>query len=88
MSNEIKAAEKRAYSKGYYAGQRRLEAESGRRDREAKREAFRREVFLAALNGTLIAGGWQTDGKKWSDAESYSKGCWVIANKALKGTWF
>lgn len=86
--DDIKAAEKHGYAKGYQAGRRRVERDDMRAEIAAKREDFRRQAFLAALNGTLIARSWAHGGEPWKSPADYARGCWSIADAALGGTWF
>jgi hypothetical protein len=77
-------AEKSAYAKGYAAGQRRAEREDRAVERVRSEDAFWRQVFCAALQGTLVNARWKTGEKHWEDAAAYAHGCGKIADEALR----
>ena len=81
----IKAAEKRGYSRGYVAGQRRVAVAENEEAREERRLEFRRQVFLAALPGLIVNGTWQTGGKTARKPSEYVSIAWYFADEALKG---
>lgn len=55
--------EKRAYQRGYAAGQRRKAKVRARERRDAAREAFWQRAFLAALPACIDADGWKQGDK-------------------------
>lgn len=88
MSEEI---EKRAYSRGYAAGRKRVETEEQAEQRRkewlaesAARRRFRQDAFLAALQGTIAKGGWGTGDEPWKNTRDYVRGCWNFADEACR----
>ena len=57
-NDEIKQAEKRGYSKGYAAGNRRKQRDRNQENRRRERQAFLDRAFLAILPAALNAQGW------------------------------
>lgn len=89
--DDIKAAEKRGYSRGYQARELRMKREAleakDRRERERERRvenAFRDRAFLAALASLINAHGWTTGGKPINSIESRTRLAWNVAKEALK----
>ncbi len=72
---EDRAAEQRGYAKGYTAGRKRVELEGI--------EAFRRQVFLAALPN-ILQGGWTRGEVKLNTGPLMVETAWSIANQAVK----
>lgn len=58
MSDEIRKAEKRGYSRGYDAGRRRKQRLVDTEKRLAKENAFWQRSFLALLPWAMSAQGW------------------------------
>lgn len=85
MTDPIEAAEKRGYARGYKAGRKRQEKDQLKSERLARREEFRRQVFLASVSGFITSANWQTGEKRWSSYEDYARGVWQFADEALKG---
>ncbi len=56
----IPAAEQRGYSRGYYAGRRRMIADQRQLDFSEKKADFWREVFVTALAEVVNGHGWRT----------------------------
>lgn len=82
--DDIKKIEGRAYAKGYAAGRRRVEAEI-ERELQRERDRIRWDAyFCAALQGTLVNGGWKTGDKTWTNGKEYAEGCASIADEAIK----
>lgn len=85
MTNaEITAAEKRGYSKGYAAGQRRMETALEAEARYCAESRFRQQVFCAALTGVLQNGTWKTGDKLWTSIPEYVDGSWKFADEAVR----
>lgn len=83
-NDDIKAAEARAYQRGYAAGRRR-KAVDVRRDRDnAERAAFRRRAFLAALPAFITAQNWTMDGKEVTNLDQRVELAWRAADHALR----
>ncbi len=57
-TDEIKQAEKRAYSKGYAAGNRRRKRDNDRECQRMERQAFLDKAFLSVLPTAMNAQGW------------------------------
>lgn len=85
MNEDVKAAEKRGYARGYKAGRGKASALRAARQREAEREAFRRRVFLTALPFCLAADGWQINGKTVQGMKDRTRLAWIAADEAMKG---
>ena len=60
---QLKAAERRGYSKGYVAGKRRKQREIGFERARREKQAFLDRVFLELLPVALNAQGWESGGK-------------------------
>lgn len=69
-------ADRSEYQRGYAAGQR-----AGKASRE---NAMWRQVFCAALTGTLQSGNWYSGDKKWSTPSAYVQGSADFADAALR----
>lgn len=69
MSDELKAAEKRAYQRGYEAGQRRKNREVDAEKAWRAREAFTDRAFLALLPVAMQVDGWTMGGKPVTTSE-------------------
>ena len=59
MNDEIKAAEKRGYSKGYTARGRRIKREEAFEIARRERQAFLDRAFIAILPAAMNAQGWK-----------------------------
>ena len=55
---ELKAAERRGYSKGYVAGKKRKERNISEETRQRKKDVFWQRAFVAALPAAFAAQGW------------------------------
>lgn len=81
---EIIAAEKRGYSKGYQAGKKRLVSDgTAARERAAER-AFLDRAFLQALPACIAVEGWKAGEKLISTKEERTRLAWSFAEEALK----
>jgi hypothetical protein len=58
MTDEIKQAEKRGYSRGYNAGARRKKDDRYREQQRKENQAFLDRAFIAVLSTALVAEGW------------------------------
>ncbi len=87
MSDAIKQAEQRGYSRGYQAGRKRavVDEDAGKRYDEKLRaeRLFRQQVFCAALQGTIVSGDWRTGDKRWSNYSEFVRGCKSFADEAV-----
>lgn len=84
-ADELKAAEKRGYSKGYDAGRRRKARGISAERAAAERAAFRRRVFLAVLPECLKLQGWVNGQKKpITNLTQRTDLAWSFADEALK----
>lgn len=83
--DDIKAAEKRGYSKGYAAGRRRKARDLSDQRRRTEREAFRRRAFLAALPACIAAQGWKRGDKPIASVDDRAQLAWDFAAAAVKG---
>ena len=72
---EEKKIERRAYAKGYAAGQRKRES--------AERQRFD-AFYCAALTGLLVSGRWRNGDKDWSSIPDYVNGAIDFAKQSLK----
>ena len=61
--DQLKAAERRAYSKGYLAGKRRKQREISLDRARREKQAFLDRVFIELLPVALKAEGWTSGGK-------------------------
>jgi len=78
-----KVAELRGYSRGYAAGSRRKRREVSAEVEIAKREAFRRQVFLVALPAFIASNTWVRGEKKLTTLDDRVDLAWRAANKAV-----
>lgn len=60
---QLKAAERRGYSKGYIAGKRRKQREISLDRARREKQAFLDRAFLAVLPAAMTADNWQSGGK-------------------------
>lgn len=85
--DDIKAAEKRGYSRGYQAGNKRKHRDAVSERIRREERAFRDRAFLAALPACIEAQGWSrtVDGKKIpiSDLEERTRLAWDFARMAV-----
>ena len=58
--NAISTAEQRGYSRGYYAGRRRMIADHRQLDFSEKKADFWREVFVTVLAEVVNGHGWKS----------------------------
>lgn len=79
----IRAAEKRGYSKGYAAGQRRVRAGDEQQLRAFMQEEFERQVFVTILP-QLVSQPWQTGSKRWTSMEEFIDGARKFARLSAK----
>lgn len=84
MTNEIKKAEQRGYSKGYASGRKRLKLEDQRAAERAKENEFYNQALLAALPAAMQLQGWKFGDKpitNWVDRVRLAN---YFAEEALK----
>jgi len=84
MQDDAKTAELKGYARGYAAGNRRKRREVSIEVQQAKREAFRRQVFLAALPAFIAANNWIRGEKKLTTLDDRVDLAWRAANKAVE----
>lgn len=86
MNEELQAAEKRGYAKGYAAGRRRKVRDVHGQRQAAAREAFRQRAFLAALPALIETGGtWKMAGREVKTLDDRVELAWRFAAQAVKG---
>jgi hypothetical protein len=89
--DDLKQVEQRGYSRGYAAGQRRLDRENAREEASGRRERFRQDVYLAIVS-QMIASPWgrKVDGRHVPDknAQEISASAWRFADEAVKRATF
>lgn len=87
------ADEKRGYGKGYVAGQKRAAKDEERIAKmraeafDVQRQTYRdnyRSVFAAALNGIIIKGTWQMNGKTITTLDEHVELAHRFAKKAIQ----
>lgn len=76
--------EKRAYQRGYNAGQRRKARAISQEKLAARREAFRQRAFLAALPACIAAQGWKRGDKPINSMNDRVGLAWDAADDAMK----
>lgn len=76
--------ERRAYSRGYSAGRKKLKQENQTARRLARQDEFWRRAFLAALPFALGAQSWTRGGKPITRLDDRVKLATDVANEALK----
>lgn len=64
MSDDLKTAEQRGYSKGYAAGRRRKHKDISADSRRHEQQAFLDRAYLALLPAAMQVQGWTLDGEK------------------------
>jgi hypothetical protein len=84
MSDDLKQAEQRGYSRGYATGRKRI-----KQDREAERlrherQAFLDKAFLAALPVCINVSGWKFGEKPITNVGDRTKLAWEFATEALR----
>lgn len=85
MKEEIKAAEKRAYARGYRAGKERRSKQIEVERIYAKQQAFRERAFLAALPACIAADSWKTGDKQpITSLPQRVSLAWRFADEAMK----
>jgi hypothetical protein len=84
LDETIKAAEARAYQRGYRAGQHRKAKATPVEKYQAQKDAFRRRAFLAALSGCVTAQGWTKGDKPINSVPSRTALASDFAEEAMK----
>ena len=87
LGDTIKAAESRAYQRGYQAGQRRKSKAINAEKHQAQKDAFRRRAFLAALPACVSAEGWKRGDKPITSLAARTALAWDFADEAMKRYW-
>ena len=87
LGDTIKAAESRAYQRGYMAGQRRKTKAISVEKLQAQKDAFRRRAFLAALPACIAAEGWKKGNEPITGLTERTALAWDFADEALKRYW-
>lgn len=82
--DEIAAAKKRGYSRGYAAGKRRRHSEIDSERRRREQQAFLDRVFIAMLPAAMAAQGWKIGDAPVTSSEDRIKLARIWAEKALK----
>lgn len=85
--SEAEKAEKRSYARGYAAGRRHALEKGESAARNAKREEFKRQVFLAVLP-QLLDKPWQINGVQWKNKDEFIKGAYGFAEKSADSFLF
>ena len=88
MDDPIKQAEARGYSKGYAAGQRRLDRFDAREEMRGRRDRFVHDAFLAVLPTCIEVRGWTRGDKPITGRDDRIDLAWEIAESALKKAKF
>lgn len=81
--DEIKAAERRGYSRGYQARNRRIKRDNYVERQRRERQAFLDRAFLAILPAAMNAQGWTSGGKPITSTEDRIKLAASWAREAL-----
>lgn len=82
--SDIRAAEKRGYSKGYAAGRRRKQRDISAERRYREQQAFLDRAYLSVLPVAMNAQGWTFGGKPIASTQDRVKLAVHWAVEALK----
>lgn len=84
MSDKIKQAEQRGYTRGYNAGRKRQQTDI-KQAQKMKRMAYRwNQAFLAALPACIIAQNWKVGGKPIASLTERTALARDFADEAIK----
>lgn len=81
MSADI---EKRAYSRGYAAGRKRVRVDRSNDQKYREQQAFLDKAFLAALPALIAGGAWKTGETLHDSVDGRVLMAWRFAKQALK----
>lgn len=87
MTDDIKAAEARGYSKGYAASVRRKQRKVSAESEAKQRAAFWNRAFLAALPTCIDVQGWQRNGQPIKSLQDRTQLAADFADHALQKHW-
>lgn len=82
-ADEIKAAERRGYTRGYQSRGRRIKRENDAERQRRERQAFLDRAFLAILPAAMNAQGWKFGDKPITNTEDRIKLAASWAREAL-----